>query len=103
MISSHPDVLAADAAGSMALGNQLARAARLYPDRVALQFDDVRRTYPELHRRVNRLARALAEAMDDWMADISHSDHPRALWKAHVWPASTGLGIYYENDDRGLS
>jgi fatty-acyl-CoA synthase len=59
MISSHPDVLAADAAGSMALGNQLARAARLYPDRVALQFDDVRRTYPELHRRVNRLARAL--------------------------------------------
>ena len=45
MISSHPDVLAADAAGSMALGNQLARAARLYPDRVALQFDDVRRTW----------------------------------------------------------
>jgi len=54
-------------------------------------------------QRVNRLARELAEAMDDWMADISHSDHPRALWKAHVWPASTGLGIYYENDDRGLS
>ncbi|MFD1984192.1 hypothetical protein ACFSOZ_16195 [Mesorhizobium newzealandense] len=54
-------------------------------------------------QRVNRLAEELAIAMDDWMADISHSDHPRALWEAHVWPASTGRGIYYKNHDRGLS
>ncbi|MEV6605441.1 long-chain-fatty-acid--CoA ligase [Kutzneria sp. NPDC051319] len=59
--ASHPDVAAAAAAGSMALGNQLARAARTFPDRVALQLDEVRRTYTELDGRVNRLARALRE------------------------------------------
>jgi hypothetical protein len=51
-------------------------------------------------QRVNRLAAELARAMDDWMADISHEGHHRALWEAHVWPASTGLGIYYKNHDR---
>ena len=59
--ASHPDVAAATAAGSMALANQLARAARIFPDRIALQLDDTRRTYTELDRRVNRLARALRE------------------------------------------
>jgi len=59
--ASHPDVAAATAAGSMALANQLARTARIFPDRVALQMDDTRRTYTELDRRVNRLARALRE------------------------------------------
>ena len=47
------------ASGSMALANQLARTARIHPERVALQLDDTRRTYTELDRRVNRLARAL--------------------------------------------
>jgi hypothetical protein len=54
-------------------------------------------------QRVNRLAAELAHAMDDWMADINHDGGPVALWEAHVWPASTGLGIYYKNHDRGLS
>ena len=30
-------------------------------------------------QRVNRLAVELAEAMDDWMSDISHSDHPQCF------------------------
>jgi acyl-CoA synthetase (AMP-forming)/AMP-acid ligase II len=59
--ASHPDVAAATAAGSMALANQLARTARIHPDRVALQLAETRRTYAELDRRVNRLARALRE------------------------------------------
>ena len=49
-------------------------------------------------QKVNRLARELAYAMDEWMADISHADHPRALWAARVWPASSGLGIYFKNE-----
>ncbi|TSE07562.1 hypothetical protein C1D09_018700 [Mesorhizobium intechi] len=49
-------------------------------------------------QKVNRLARELAYAMDEWMADISHSECPLALWAAHVWPASSGRGIYFKNE-----
>lgn len=49
-------------------------------------------------QKVNRLAAELADAMDEWMVDISHPDYQRALWVAHVWPSSTGRGIYFRNE-----
>ncbi|GAA3049060.1 fatty-acid--CoA ligase FadD5 [Pseudonocardia yunnanensis] len=48
------------AARRMSHGEQLARTARLYPGRVAFQFEEQHRTYAELDERVTRLARALA-------------------------------------------
>lgn len=39
-------------------------------------------------QKVNRLAAELADAMDEWMTSISHPDYRRALWVAHVWPAT---------------
>lgn len=39
--------------------------------------------------RVDRLAWALAEAMDDWMDKISHPGLPRQEWVAVVHPSST--------------
>ena len=50
-----------DAARSMAHGEQLARQARLRPDRVAYRFEGIDRTFGALDERVNRLANALAE------------------------------------------
>ncbi len=50
-----------DAARSMAHGEQLARQARLRPDRVAYRCEGVDRTFGALEERVNRLANALAE------------------------------------------
>ena len=41
------------------LGEVLARTARRYPDKLALVFEDERRTFAELDQRVNRLANAL--------------------------------------------
>lgn len=38
---------------------------------------------------VTRLADELSLAMDAWMDDISAAGGCRALWKAHVFPAST--------------
>ena len=49
-----------DAARRMSHGAQLARAASLYPDRVAFSFTDRHLTYAQLDERVTRLARALA-------------------------------------------
>ncbi|RWL47218.1 MAG: hypothetical protein EOR60_09655 [Mesorhizobium sp.] len=49
-------------------------------------------------QKVNRLAAELSEAMDEWMVDISHPDYQRALWVAHVWPSSSGHGIYFKNE-----
>jgi acyl-CoA synthetase (AMP-forming)/AMP-acid ligase II len=54
------DLRVARAAGRQSYGSQLAATARRYPDRVALQLDDVRLTYPQLDQRVTKLARALA-------------------------------------------
>lgn len=48
------------AARRMSHGEQLARAARLFPDNVAFQHGDERRTYAEVDERVTRLAAALA-------------------------------------------
>ncbi len=45
----------------MSHGEQLARAARRYPQRIAFQHGDERRTYAEADERVTRLARALAD------------------------------------------
>lgn len=50
-----------DAARRMSHGEQLARNARLYPDRVALSYRGEHRTYRDWDVRVNRLARALAD------------------------------------------
>lgn len=50
--------------------------------------------------KVNRLAAELAEAMDQWMEDISGPGFPAALWEAQVWPASSGRGVYFRNHDR---
>lgn len=44
----------------MSHGEQLGRAARLYPGKVAFQYGNDRRTYAEMDERVTRLARALA-------------------------------------------
>jgi fatty-acyl-CoA synthase len=44
----------------MSHGEQLARAARRYPDRIAFQFEGTARSYAETDERVTRLARALA-------------------------------------------
>lgn len=41
-------------------GEQLARAARAHPDRIAFQFEGTARSYAETDERVSRLARALA-------------------------------------------
>jgi len=60
MMSNERDVAGLTAARRMSHGEQLARAARLYPDKVAFQFEDQRRTYTEFDARVTRLARALA-------------------------------------------
>jgi fatty-acyl-CoA synthase len=49
-----------DAARSMAHGEQLARVGRKFPDRTALVWQDDRRTFAELDRRVDRLSAALA-------------------------------------------
>ncbi len=49
-----------DAARSMAHGQQLARIAHKYPDRVALVCREERRTMAELDQRVSRLAASLA-------------------------------------------
>ncbi|SMH36037.1 hypothetical protein [Mesorhizobium australicum] len=38
-------------------------------------------------QRVNRLAKELSHAMDDWMADLGRDGVPD-LWQAHIWPAS---------------
>ena len=38
--------------------------------------------------RVHKLADELSLAMDEWMDDISHPDHERQLWQAHVYPQS---------------
>ena len=46
-------------ARSMAHGEQLARTARKFPDRVALRWQDERRTFAQLDQRVSRLAQAL--------------------------------------------
>jgi fatty-acyl-CoA synthase len=45
----------------MSHGAQLARAARLHPDRIAFSFGEQHRSYAELDERVTRLARALRE------------------------------------------
>ena len=52
--------------------------------------------------RVNRLAEELAHAMDEGMASISHPDYRRALWVAHVWPASSERGIYFRNENAAV-
>ena len=44
----------------MSHGEQLARAARAHPDRIAFQFEGTARSYAETDERVSRLARALA-------------------------------------------
>lgn len=44
----------------MSHGEQLARAARNHPDRIAFQFEGTARSYAETDERVTRLARALA-------------------------------------------
>jgi acyl-CoA synthetase (AMP-forming)/AMP-acid ligase II len=54
-----PPRLALDAARRMSHGEQLARAARKHPDRVALICRDESRTYRQFDARVSRLARAL--------------------------------------------
>ncbi len=51
---------AIDAARRMSHGEQLARIARKYPDRVALVCGEQGRTFREVDARVNRLARGLA-------------------------------------------
>jgi acyl-CoA synthetase (AMP-forming)/AMP-acid ligase II len=51
---------ALDAARRMSHGEQLARIARKYPDRVAFVWGDDARTFREVDARVNRLARGLA-------------------------------------------
>jgi len=48
------------AARSMSHGQQLARSARKFPDKVALKFEGETRTFAELDARVSRLAHALA-------------------------------------------
>ncbi len=47
--------------------------------------------------RMNRLAEELAYAMDDWI-----KDNDLGLWEAHVWPASSGRGIYFKNQSPHL-
>jgi fatty-acyl-CoA synthase len=49
-----------DSARSMAHGEQLARVARKFPDKTALVCGEVRRSFAELDRRVDRLAAALS-------------------------------------------
>ncbi|MQA13236.1 MAG: long-chain-fatty-acid--CoA ligase [Pseudonocardiaceae bacterium] len=49
------------AARRMSHGEQLARAARLHPDRIAFSYRDERRSYAETDERVTRLARALQD------------------------------------------
>lgn len=49
-------------------------------------------------QRVSRLAADLSEALDDWCADMretTFSKHP--MFEAHVWPASSGRGIWFRN------
>ncbi|MHB1486365.1 MAG: o-succinylbenzoate--CoA ligase [Acidimicrobiales bacterium] len=50
-----------DQARSMAHGEQLARAARTQPDKVAYRFAGTDRSFAQLDERVNRLANALAD------------------------------------------
>ncbi|MER2091157.1 MAG: long-chain-fatty-acid--CoA ligase [Saccharopolyspora rectivirgula] len=54
------EITALTATRRMSHGAQLARAARLFPRKVAFQCGDDQRTYAELDERVTRLARALA-------------------------------------------
>ena len=54
------DAAALAAARRISHGEQLARAARLHPRRVAFQFEAQRRTYAVFDERVRRLARGLA-------------------------------------------
>jgi len=42
--------------------SHLARAAKVWPDRDALVYGEIRRTYAQYHARVSRLASALAKA-----------------------------------------
>jgi fatty-acyl-CoA synthase len=53
---------ALDAARRMSHGEQLARIARKYPERVAFVCGEQARTFREVDARVNRLARGLADA-----------------------------------------
>src|SRR5580658_9577111 len=59
MPSTDP-MAALTSARRMALGEQLARAARKSPGHVAFRFEALERTFAELDERVTRLARALA-------------------------------------------
>ena len=54
------DTAALFAGRRMSHGEQLARAARAHPDRIAFQFEETARSYAETDERVTRLARALA-------------------------------------------
>ncbi len=59
MVAKDP-IAALDAARRMSHGQQLARAARKTPERIAFRFENQQRTYAEIDERVTRLARALA-------------------------------------------
>ncbi|MEV5829666.1 AMP-binding protein [Spirillospora sp. NPDC052242] len=56
-----PADVAVGAARRMTLGEQLARAARLYPGKTAFVCEGDERTYAQTDERVTRLARALAD------------------------------------------
>lgn len=47
--------------------------------------------------RVERLAEDLAVEMDQWMLDMMVPGARFPVFEAHVWPASTGRGIYFRN------
>jgi len=90
--ASHPDVAAATAAGSMALANQLARTARIHPERVALQLDDTRRTYTELDRRVSYPI-TVSDIRRWAMAVYYPEEPPRLFWDEEYARATRHGGI----------
>jgi acyl-CoA synthetase (AMP-forming)/AMP-acid ligase II len=59
-VEGMPDEATHTAARRMSHGEQLARAARNTPDRIAFRFEGTARTFADTDNRVTRLARALA-------------------------------------------
>ncbi|MGC4024410.1 MAG: hypothetical protein QM744_04195 [Mesorhizobium sp.] len=51
--------------------------------------------------RVNRIAKELSKAMDEWMADLAVPGGPQTVMKAHVYPASYWpYPVMFEDMDR---
>jgi acyl-CoA synthetase (AMP-forming)/AMP-acid ligase II len=62
----------------MLIGDLVTRAARWYPDKEAVVFEDTRLTYQQFNERVNRLANALVgmgAKKGDRIAIICHNSN----------------------------